>query len=205
MFCLKENTVVANLRKFALGFTLLCLAIAAYAQNPFDAHKQFSATMVMTGAPMAGHGQGDMKVYRLNDKMRTNIGTMGYSIIDLTQHTMYMVMGQGMCMQMSPRGQQNPFAEQGSVERTPAGTDTVDGHPCKVENVTVTPQNGTPTKMKVWEADDLQGFPVKVEIQSNKGPVTVMYKDVSLDAPAASLFTHPDNCRQMPSMPGGPQ
>lgn len=149
--------------------------------------------------------QGQMKIYRLGDKMRTDIGSTGYSVTDLSQHTVYMVMGHGMCMQMAPRGQQNPFAEQGSVERTPAGTDTVDGHSCKVENVTVTPQNGTPTKMKVWEANDLQGFPVKVQMETSRGPVTVMYKDVSFDAPAASLFTHPDNCRQMPSMPGGPQ
>jgi hypothetical protein len=195
---------VTNLVKIAMGWILVCLALAAQAQNPFDTHKQFSATMVMSGAPIGGHApQGDMKIYRLNDKMRTDIGSMGYSITDLTQHNTYMVMGQGMCMQMTPRGQQNPFAEQGSVERSPAGSDTINGHSCKVENVTVTPQNGTPTKMKVWLADDLQAFPVKVEIESSRGPVTVQYKDVSFDAPAAALFTHPDNCRQMPSMPGG--
>lgn len=196
--------MIANLRKFTLALSVVYLAVAAYGQNPFDAHKQFSATMVMTGSPMGSHSpQGEMKIYRLGDKMRTDIGSTGYSVTDLSQHTTYMVMGQGMCMQMAPRGQQNPFTEQGSVERTPAGTDTVDGHPCKVENVTVTPANGTPTKMKVWEADDLKGFPVKVEIESSRGPITVMYKDVSFDAPAASLFTHPDNCRQMPNMPGG--
>jgi hypothetical protein len=198
--------VVANLRILATGFALVSLTIAAYAQNPFDTHKQFSATMVMSGAPTGSHGpQGDMKIYRLSDKIRTNIGSMGYSITDLSQHTMYMVMGQGMCMQMTPKGQQNPLAEQGSFERTPAGTDVVDGHSCKVENVTVTSQNGTQTKMKLWEADDLQGFPLKIEVETSKGPMTVVYKDVSFDAPAASLFTHPDNCRPMPNTPGGPQ
>lgn len=198
--------MVANLRKLAIGFALVSLTVAAYAQNPFDAHKQFSATMVMSGASMGTHApQGDMKIYRLNDKMRTNIGSMGYSIIDMTQHTMYMVMGQGMCMQMTPKEQQNPFAQQGSFERTPAGTEVVDGHSCKVENVTVTSRNGTQTKMKVWEADDLQGFPVKVEVQTSKGPMTAIYKDISFDAPPASLFAHPDDCREMPSMPGAPQ
>lgn len=200
--------MLVDFHKFTLGFIFVCTGIIAFAQNPFETHKQFSATMVMTGAAMGPHApQGDMKIYRLGDKMRTNIGSMGYSITDLSQHTMYMVMGQGMCMQMpiTPKAQPNPFSEQGSVERTPAGTDTVDGHSCKVENVTVTSQNGTQTKMKVWEADDLQGFPVKVEIQSSKGPITVTYKDVSFDAPAASLFTHPENCRQMPNMQAGPQ
>jgi len=77
----------------------------------------------------------------------------------------------------------------------------VDGHPCKVENLTVTQQNGQPTKMKVWEAQDLKGFPIKIESQTSRGPVTIEYKDISFSEPEASLFTHPDNCRQMPTMP----
>jgi hypothetical protein len=196
--------VAVNLRKFAFALSVIYLTVAAYGQSPFDAHKQFSATMVTTGSSMGSHApQGDMKIYRLGDKIRTNVGSMGYSVIDMSEHTMYMVMGQGMCMQMAPKTEQNPFAQRGSVERTPAGTDTVDGHSCKVEDVTVTSQNGTKTKMKVWEANDLQSFPVKVQVETTRGPITVMYKDVRFDAPAASLFAHPDNCRQMPSMPGG--
>ncbi len=182
-----------------------CSAAVAQTQNPFGV-KQFSATVVMSGAPAAkGRGmQGDMKIYRSGDKMRTSMGSMGYMVMDLTQHTNYMVMN-GMCMQISRPPQQNPFsqAQDATIDRSPAGTDTVDGHACKVENVTVTPHNGQPTKMKLWEAQDLKGFPVKVEMESSHGPVTVEYKDISLDEPPASLFTHPDNCQQMPSMPGG--
>jgi hypothetical protein len=198
--------VVTNLRNFTSVLSLLVLGIAAYAQNPFDTHKQFSATMVMTGSAAGSHApQGDLKIYRLGDKIRTSMGNMGYSVMDMGQHTMYMVMAQGMCIQMAPHAQQDPFTQQGSVERTPAGTDTVDGHACKVENVTITGKNGTVTKMKVWEAEDLQEFPVKVQVETGRGPTTVIYKDISFDAPAASLFTPPDNCRQMPSAPGGPQ
>ncbi len=200
--------MLAYFPKFASGVALVCLAIAAHAQNPFDAHKQFSATLVISGAPMGGHGPNEMKIYRSGDKMRTSIpGGMGYIIADMGRHVNYMVMSNDMCMESTTQRQQNPFAEAqgGSVERTPAGSDTVDGHPCKVENVTVTPQNGTPRKMKVWLAEDLREFPVKVESESSKGPVTILYKDVSFDQPAASLFAHPADCRQMPGMPGGPQ
>jgi hypothetical protein len=52
--------------------------------------------------------------------------------------------------------------------------------------------------MKVWEAEDLKGFPIKVEIESSRGPMAVKYKDVSFSEPPASLFTHPENCRQVP-------
>jgi hypothetical protein len=198
---------VTNGRKIEFGFGVLFLAIAAQAQNPFDTFKQFSATVVMSGMPARGHeGQGDMKIYRSVDKMRMSMpGGAGYIITDLTQHTSYMVMGNGMCMQVSPQGQQNPFAQaqNATVERSPAGTDTVDGHSCKVENLTVTPQNGQPTKMKVWEAEDLKSFPIKIETQTSRGPVTIEYKDVSFSEPQAPLFTHPENCRQMPMIPSG--
>ena len=186
---------------------ILCLAIVAQAQNPFDTSKQFSATVVMSGMPTHGReGQGDMKIYRSGDKMRTSMpGGAGYMIMELSQHTGYMVMSNGMCMQMTPQGQSNPFsqAQNATIERSPAGTDTVDGHACKVENLTVTPRDGQPSKMKVWEAEDLKGFPIKIEMQSTRGPVTIEYKDVSLNEPDASLFSHPENCRQMPTMPGG--
>ena len=194
-----------------LAYSLMILlildrAIVAQAQNPFDTFKQFSATVVVSGMPTHGQGQGDMKVYRSGDKMRTGMpGGAGYMIMELSQHTSYMVMGTGMCMQMNAQGQPNPFsqAQNATIERSPAGTDTVDGHACKVENLTITPPNGQPSKMKVWQAEDLKGFPIKIEMQSSRGPVTMEYKDVSFNEPDASLFTHPENCRQMPAMPGG--
>jgi hypothetical protein len=192
-------------REILCGLLILsCLAIAAQAQNPFDTFKQFSATIVISPMP-AGREGGGMKVYRSGDKMRTSMpGGAGYVIMDLDQRTSYMVMNANMCMQTStPQAQQNPFsqARNATVERSPAGTDTVDGHPCKVENVTVTPQNGQPSKMKLWEAQDLKGFPIKIEMQSSRGPMTIEYKDISFSEPEASLFAHPDNCRQMPTMP----
>jgi len=192
-------------RLILLGPALLCAAVAAGAQNPFDV-KQFSATVVTSGvSTKAGPAQGEMKIFRSGDKMRMNLPTAGYMIMDLAQHTNYMVVGGGMCMQMSTPPQQNPFAQaqDATIERSSAGSDTVDGHPCKVENVSVT-SRGRTTKMKVWEAEDLRSFPVKVEMQTSQGLVTVLYKDVSFAEPQASLFVHPENCRQMPTMPGAP-
>ena len=195
-----------NWKVSAAALMFLCTAAAAQTQNPFDTFKQFSATVVMAGEPMGGHEGAEIKIYRSGDKMRTSMPTgSGYMLMDMTQHINYMVMNDTMCMQMpTQQGRPNPFTAKGTVERSPAGTDTVDGHACKVENVTVTPENGQPQKMKVWEAEDLKGFPIKVEMQTNHGPVTIQYKDISFAEPAASLFTHPENCRQMPAgMPPG--
>jgi hypothetical protein len=191
---------------------MLCVALTARAQNPFEAVKAFSATYVMSGMSSNTHqGQIQTKIYRSGGKLRTDLpGGAGYSIIDTVERTSYMVMGSGMCMQMTAKEQQNPFAQAPdvTVERSSAGTETVDGHACKVENVTITPHSGPragqATTMKVWEAQDLHGFPVKMELQTPRGLITTQYKDVSLTEPDASLFVHPDNCRQMPNLPGMP-
>ncbi len=196
----------------ATGLVMACTAVSARAQNPFEAIETFSATMVMIGMPSNRHqGQGEAKIYRSGTKIRTDLpGGAGYTIIDISQRTSYMVMGNGMCMQMTAKEQQNPFAQasDATIERSQAGTDTVDGRECKVENLTITPHSGPhagqSTKMKVWEAQDLHGFPLKVEVQTDHGLITTAYKNVSLADPDASLFVHPDNCRQLPGMPGMP-
>ncbi len=194
----------------ASGLVMLCVALTARAQSPFEAVKAFSATVVMSGMSSNAHqGQGT-KIYRSGGKIRTDLGGgAGYSIVDTSARMMYMVMGSGMCMQMTAKEQQNPFAQAPDVttERSSAGTETVDGHVCKVENLTLTPHTGPragqATHMKVWEAQDLHGFPIKMEMQTERGLITTEYKDISLTEPDASLFVHPDNCRQMPGMPAG--
>ena len=200
-----------KLHLVASGLMIACMAMSARAENPFESIKTFSATLLISGmsAKMPEGGSG-LKIYRSGTKIRTTLpGGAGYTLIDTTERTTYMVMGAGMCMQMTAQGQENPFAQASdtTVERSSAGTDTVDGHACKVENMTVTPHSGPragqPTKMKVWEAQDLHGFPIKVEMQTTRGPMTIEYKDVSFAEADASLFTHPDNCRQMPGMPAG--
>ncbi len=80
------------------------------------------------------------------------------------------------------------------VKRTPAGTEVVEGHNCKVENVTVTRVDGQTIESKVWEAEDLKGAPVKIESQLSDFKFTAVYRDVVLATPDKALFTPPDKC-----------
>ncbi len=184
--------------KILASMTLIACGCTAWGQSPFE-FKEFSTTMTTNAA---GHDM-SMKMYRSGAQMRTDLPGGGYSITDLDSHVTYMVVA-GRCMQMNIPQRNDPFAtsSDAKIERTAAGADTVDGHACKVENVTVTPKNGRPTKMKMWEAQDLKGFPVKIETQTEQGPATILYKDVSFATPDASLFKRPTNCMQM-SMPQG--
>jgi hypothetical protein len=194
-----ENVMKTKVAAVAVALAS-CGAVAlanGSAESPFS-FQHFSATME---ASSGGHTVSNGKVYRSGEKMRTDMAANGYTLYLLDKHTYYMVM-RGHCMQMPsmPGKTANPFQASGTVTRKPIGSATVDGHPAKIEQVTVISADGKSTTMKVWEATDLQGFPVRIEIGSN---TRMDYKDVSLKDPPASLFEKPANCMRMPMMPGG--
>ena len=185
----------------------LCLAIspgAAQQTNPFAAMRNFSATQIIE----TGGRTISAKIYRSGDKMRMDMempnsraGGM-HNIANLATGDAYAVMAGGMCMhmRMNPQMFNTALLSANGVklDRVAAGSETINGHPCKIEDVTATEPGKAPVKSKVWEAQDLHGFPLKLVYQTAGGQVTTVYKDVSLSAPDASLFAQPSNCRDMP-------
>jgi hypothetical protein len=81
------------------------------------------------------------------------------------------------------------------VKRAPIGTEVAEGHYCKVESVSTTAADGTMHQFKVWQATDLKGIPVRVDLQSGAGVVTTTYRDIKLATPDSALFTPPANCK----------
>ncbi len=80
------------------------------------------------------------------------------------------------------------------VKRTPAGRQTVEGHSCKVEHVSVTRSDGTIIESTVWEAVDLKGVPVKIESVIDHHTFTAVYRAVAIGTLDKSLFAPPDKC-----------
>jgi hypothetical protein len=60
-----------------------------------------------------------------------------------------------------------------------------------------------PIKLKLWEAEDLHGFPVKVQVLNGGGRGTIQYKDVVLGPADPSLFIRPKHC--MAGLPQPPE
>jgi len=81
------------------------------------------------------------------------------------------------------------------VERTDGGIETVDGHTCKIENVTVTAADGIRNWFTLWEATELKGAPVKIDFHSDRGSLTTTYKDIVVGTPDPALFVPPHNCK----------
>jgi hypothetical protein len=77
------------------------------------------------------------------------------------------------------------------VETTELAKETVDGHDCVKNKVTVTAPDGTKNDATVWNATDLKDFPIKITTDSAGRPATIMFKDITFTKPAASLFDPP--------------
>jgi hypothetical protein len=182
-------------------------AAAAKTQYPLDSFTDFSAIMI--GSRMeAGEGTKQGYIYRSGKLMRAEGPEgRGYFITDLTTGETFGQSAAGCMHDSRPFFRVSPFpaaAHPGTtVTLDAAGEETVDGHSCHVENVTVaSPQLPVPLKMRFWEAEDLQGFPIKIEFLNSGGrdPI-VRYKNVVLGSQDPTLFIHPSSCEPLMGSP----
>jgi hypothetical protein len=86
------------------------------------------------------------------------------------------------------------------VKRTPAGSEVVEGHPSKIEDVVVVEPDGTTVVSRVWEAEDLKGIPVKIESHLDQVTLRAIYRDIVIGAPDEALFRVPDRCTPFEKM-----
>jgi hypothetical protein len=86
-----------------------------------------------------------------------------------------------------------PQPKETKVDVTPIGKDTVDGHPCVENKITLTADDGSQHEMLAWQASDLNNFPIKTEMQAKGATITTHFTNVKLSAPDASLFDPPSD------------
>jgi len=174
---------------------------------PLDSLGDFSAVMIGSRAePAEGTSQGH--IYRFGNRMRMEEpGGLGYFITELNTGETYGILETGCIHDDHPYIRAIPFHIAGkadiTVTRASAGKETMDGHSCQVEDITVSsPTFANPQKMRFWEAEDLQGFPIKIEfvLPGGHGP-TIRYKNVVLGQQDPTLFFHPKSCQPLPQEP----
>jgi hypothetical protein len=181
----------------------------AKTQYPLDSFTDFSAVMVGSIMEM-GEGASEAHIYRSGELMRMeDPDGPGYLITDLTKLESYGI-STGPCIHdRHPYFRASPFpaARPGSsVERVITGKETLDGHSCQIEDITVSsPKTGSHLKMRFWEAEDLQGFPIKIEFRRPGARSSIIrYKNVVLGPQDRTLFIHPKSCQSAPQR-GGPK
>ena len=90
-----------------------------------------------------------------------------------------------------PKSQAGATDQDYKIESAKLGNETVDGHPCVKNKVTVKGKDGEKQEALVWNATDLKDFPVKMQMQQADGVMVMTYTDVKLDKPDAQLFEAP--------------
>jgi len=180
---------------------------AAVAQTPGAAGQaasawsfpDFSARQVFE----AGGEEVSYKVYRAASRVRVETNDKLAILYDVPNDRVYRLTiypnGKAGCIAMTMAQAQmlpSPLALLFGVKvkRTPAGTATVEGHECDVEEVEVTTADGKATDSRVWEAKDLKGVPVKIESQLATFKLTTFYRDIAIGPPDPALVTPPGDC-----------
>jgi hypothetical protein len=163
---------------------------------PFDRFKNFSAIMV--GSVMYGDTS-ESHIYRADNLLRMQ-GTegRGYFIADLAASDTYGLSATGCLKDKHSYFRAFPFsaAKPGrKIEAAVTGKETLDGHDCQIEEVTVSGADlPLPMRLRLWEAEDLKGFPIKVQVLNGTGKITIQYKNVILGPTDPSLFMIPKQC-----------
>ena len=170
-------------------------------QFPLDAFPEFSAVMV--GSVVSGDDR-ESHIYRSGKLVRTEgLEERNFLITDLTSLETFGVSATGCLHDPNPFFRSAPFSSMRpgyTAERVASGQETIDGHSCKIEDVTLSsPKLPRPIKLRFWEAEDLQGFPVQVEFQRpNKQNAVIHYKNVVLGPQDPTLFIYPKSCEPSP-------
>ena len=174
---------------------------------PFDDFKEFSAIMVGSvqfGDDREGH------IYRSGDMLRTEGAEgYGYYIMNLKDQLTFGLSAAG-CMRDKhlyfrafPLSAGKPGRK---FDRVDAGTETLDGHLCHVEDVTVSSGDlAKPIKLRFWLSDDQHGFPIRVQVTLPNGKTgsTIGFKNIVLGPPDPTLFIYQNSCKgELPQLPG---
>jgi hypothetical protein len=169
-------------------------------ESPFDPFQEFSA--IQNGGPLPGMNE-DRFIYRSGKLMRTqgDSAVPNYFVTDMDKRKTYAQAASG-CLEIgAPHTRSFPVYLSGhgiTYEHIPVGEETVDGHKSHVEDVFVhNPKNPVLMHFRVYEADDLKGFPIKIENRRPKPNVqwVIKYSNVVLGDQDPSLFVIPKKCQ----------
>ncbi|MBI5815715.1 MAG: DUF4412 domain-containing protein [Nitrospinae bacterium] len=179
----------------------LSLVLAAGTQkSEAAAMKNFSADMVVE----AEKHTSTMKFYIKADKQRMESSEHGASsimIMRFDRKVMWMVDTANKSYMEMPvqMDHQNPVTTRGDanvkVEKKLEGTEKVDGHPTNKYFETYYRNGKKEGAAYIWEATDLDNFPIKYQDEQKKATTT--FKNIKLGDPADSLFDPPAGYQKM--------
>ena len=97
-------------------------------------------------------------------------------------------------------GADKPQEKEPKIETTALGKETVDGHPCVKNKITITSDDGKSQDIIAWQASDLNDFPIKTEMEAGTATISTHFTNIQMTAPDASLFDPPSDFKKYDSI-----
>lgn len=91
-------------------------------------------------------------------------------------------------------------AEKSKVTTERLGEETLDGHPCVKNKVTITSADGDRQELTVWNATDLKKLPIKTIQKQGGDTITTRYSKIQFARPNAREFEPPAGSEEFKSM-----
>lgn len=182
-----------------LARTTAVVGLAAYpalAQHALEL-PDFSATQMTPGREAMAS-----KIYRSGNNFRSEPGSnqeIAFIFLPDSGKVLNVILKGTQCIEMTTaqsHAVRSPVQtlSGAKVDKLEATTETLDGHVCKVESVTVKGEDGKETQFKIWQAEDKKGAPLKIEIHAGLNTLTTIYKNIVVGTPDPALFKSPVKC-----------
>lgn len=91
-------------------------------------------------------------------------------------------------------------AEKSKVTIEKLGEETLDGHPCVKNKVTITSATGEKQELTVWNATDLKKLPIKTIQKQGDETITTRYTRIQFARPDAKKFEPPAGAEEFKGM-----
>jgi hypothetical protein len=78
------------------------------------------------------------------------------------------------------------------IDASTSVADIINNIPCHRVEARINRADGSVAAYRVWQADDMRRFPIRIQSDSGGKPMTLTFSDLRMDSPDASLFNPPD-------------
>lgn len=99
-----------------------------------------------------------------------------------------------------PKTEIESAAKDYKVEKSKVGKETIDGHTCDKNNVTLTDDKGAKQSAVVWNATDMKDFPIQIQLTEDESTVIMKFKDVKIGRPDKAHFEAPSGLTKFDSV-----
>jgi hypothetical protein len=87
-----------------------------------------------------------------------------------------------------------------TVDKKRLGKETIDGHPCEKNDIILTDSRGAKQHAILWNASDMNNFPVQMQIPAPDSTLVMRFTDVKLGRPDESHFQAPEGMTKFESI-----